>query len=118
MITMTMTAPVNESAAPTLSTSRFRTLLVLPSANTPSVHIISMQDSNSATTTRAGGGVHREPMTNRATTMRASRIVVPVLLLPILLLPCQAFLSSVTVQDAKGSVKFRPHLNLSDGLSY
>jgi len=61
--------------APTLSMSRFRTLLVFVASSrkpTPSsALIISMHDPNIATTSRAGGGARRESvMMDRTTTMR------------------------------------------------
>jgi hypothetical protein len=79
MITMTMTAPVNES---TLINSHdfvhrdFRTLLMLPTPadpqHSPFVSLACMQDSNTATTTRAGGDARRKPVMDRTTTMRVS----------------------------------------------
>ncbi|KAN0115668.1 hypothetical protein V8E52_004802 [Russula decolorans] len=66
MITMIVTALVNESAAPTLSTGIASSRKPIP----PSVTIVSMQGSNTTTTTRAGGGARREPVMDRTTTMR------------------------------------------------
>ncbi|KAI0263146.1 hypothetical protein BGY98DRAFT_1103975 [Russula aff. rugulosa BPL654] len=39
---------------------------------TPSVRIVSMQDSNTATTTHGGDDARREPVMDRTTTMRVS----------------------------------------------
>ncbi|KAI0263144.1 hypothetical protein BGY98DRAFT_697961 [Russula aff. rugulosa BPL654] len=69
-----MTALVNESAVPTLSTSRFSTLLVLPTPANPQ-HFRSHRQHAAyrtripATTTRAGGSARREPVMDRTTTM-------------------------------------------------
>jgi hypothetical protein len=92
-----MTAPVNESAAPTFDVEIPHTAGVASSREPtpPSVPIVSVHDSNT-TTTRAGGGALREPVMDQTTTKRVSRSAyatqVPcsfLTLLPFLLpLPC------------------------------
>jgi hypothetical protein len=69
--------PQSTNQQPRLCRRRdFRTLLMLPtSANpqhAPFVSSACMQDSNTPTTTRAGGDVRREPVMDRTTTTRVS----------------------------------------------
>ena len=71
--------------APTLSTSRFPTWLVVASSREPtprSVRIVSMQGSNTVTTTHTGRGARREPVMDRMTTILVSRSARAALLLP------------------------------------
>jgi hypothetical protein len=67
---MTMTAP-------TLPTSRFRTLLELPALANPHPSS-SMHDSNTATSIRASGCVRREPVMDLTAMMWVSRSALPV----------------------------------------
>ena len=76
--------PQSTNQQPRLCRRRdFHTLLMLPTPANPQrapfVSSACMQDSNTATTTRAGGDARREPVMDRMTTMRVS--------------PCHPFLS-------------------------
>ena len=69
--------PQSTNQQPRLCRRRdFRTLLMLPTPANPQhalfVSSACMQDSNTATTTRAGGDARREPVMDRTTTMRVS----------------------------------------------